>query len=85
MNKEDARDIVDQGHPPDVERLLLELELNLNFLKFLEQRKNSQKKVSECCGAELYDQAGNNYGGGYAPNEVCSHCEKREKEKKKRD
>ena len=37
----------------------------------------NKDKVSKCCGAELYDQAGNNYGGGYAPNEVCSHCEKR--------
>ena len=34
-------------------------------------------KVSKCCKAEFYDQAENNYGGGYAPNEVCSHCEKR--------
>ena len=37
----------------------------------------NKDKVSKCCGAELYDQAENNYGGGYAPNEVCSHCEKR--------
>mgnify|MGYP006409486801 CR=1 FL=1 len=36
----------------------------------------NRDKVSKCCGAELYDQAENNYGGGYAPNEVCSHCEK---------
>ena len=34
-------------------------------------------KVSKCCKAEFYDQAENNYGGGYAPNEVCSNCEKR--------
>ena len=37
----------------------------------------NKDKVSKCCGAELYDQAENNYGGGYAPNEVCSHSEKR--------
>ena len=43
MIKEDERDIVDQGHPPDVERLLLELELNLNFLKFLEQQEEERR------------------------------------------
>ena len=51
MKNEDVDDIVDQGHPPDVERLLLELELNLNFLKFLEQREkqeNSQRDDSQC-------------------------------------
>ena len=48
MNKEDARDIIDQGHPPDVERLLLELDINLKFLEFLEQRENSQKEDSRC-------------------------------------
>ena len=42
MNKEDTRDIIDQGHSPDVERLLLELELNLNFLKFLEEREKKE-------------------------------------------
>ena len=31
-------------------------------------------KVSKCCEAEFYDQAENNYGGGYAPNLVCSSC-----------
>jgi|TARA_Y100000296_G_C5090882_1_gene214775 hypothetical protein len=44
MNKEDARDILDQGHPPDVERLLLELDINLKFLEFLEQRDAIQKE-----------------------------------------
>tara|TARA_R100000789_G_scaffold45625_1_gene46500 strand:+ start:2073 stop:2219 length:147 start_codon:yes stop_codon:yes gene_type:complete len=44
MNKEDARDIIDQGHPPDVERLLLELDINLKFLEFLEQRDAIQKE-----------------------------------------
>ena len=34
-------------------------------------------KVSKCCGAEFYDQAHNNYGGGYAPNEVCNSCGER--------
>jgi hypothetical protein len=43
-SKEDTRDIIDQGHPPDVERLLLELELNLNFLKFLEEREKEKKE-----------------------------------------
>tara|TARA_R100000789_G_scaffold88054_1_gene84695 strand:- start:636 stop:797 length:162 start_codon:yes stop_codon:yes gene_type:complete len=42
MNKEDV-DIIDQGHHPDVERLLLELELNLNFLEFLEKREGDVK------------------------------------------
>ena len=44
MNKEDVRDIIDQGHPPDVERLLLELDINLKFLEFLEQRDAIQKE-----------------------------------------
>ena len=35
---------------------------------------DEEMKVSNCCGAEFYDQAENNYGGGYAPNEVCSCC-----------
>lgn len=33
----------------------------------------NKDKVSKCCGAELYDQSET----GYAPNEVCSNCEKR--------
>jgi|TARA_Y100000034_G_scaffold125264_1_gene174562 hypothetical protein len=33
----------------------------------------NKNKVSKCCGAELYDQSET----GYAPNEVCSNCEKR--------
>ena len=43
MNKEDV-DIIDQGHPPDVERLLLELDINLKFLKFLEEREEEKRK-----------------------------------------
>jgi hypothetical protein len=55
MNKEDTRDIIDlcddvldKGHPPDVERLLLELELNLNFLKFLYEREKEKKEKQSC-------------------------------------
>tara|TARA_Y100001951_G_C11040687_1_gene130053 strand:- start:148 stop:318 length:171 start_codon:yes stop_codon:yes gene_type:complete len=53
MTKEDELayeatcDIVDQGHSPEVERLLLELELNLNFLKFLEERDEERRINSE--------------------------------------
>jgi len=43
MNKEDV-DIIDQGHPPDVERFLLELDINLKFLKFLEEREEEERK-----------------------------------------
>ena len=34
-------------------------------------------KVSKCCGAEFYDQAHNNFGGGYSPNLVCGSCGER--------
>ena len=42
-----STDIIDQGHPPDVERLLLALDINFKFLEFLEQREKREKEMKK--------------------------------------